>query len=92
MRFAPAIGLWLESDAGMNFEQLTRQVMDKRGFTCGLWTPCVYVHREQNMQAYVYGDIFVIKGARCDFYDFFEQLKAHVGKERRCTGARHWTR
>ena len=26
-------------DAGMNVEQLTRQVMDKLGFTCGLWTP-----------------------------------------------------
>ena len=25
-------------DAGVNFEQLTRQVMDKLGFTCGLWT------------------------------------------------------
>ena len=26
-----------------NFEQLTRQVTDKFGFTCGLWTPCVLV-------------------------------------------------
>ena len=40
--------------AGMNFEQLMRQVMDKHGFTCGLWTPCVFVHREKNMQAYVH--------------------------------------
>ena len=47
-------------DAGMNFEQLTHQVMEKIGFTCGLWSPRVYVHREQNMQAYVYGDNFVI--------------------------------
>ena len=38
-------------DAGMNFEQLTRQVMDKLGFACGLWTPCIFVHREKNMQA-----------------------------------------
>ena len=28
-------------DASMNFEQLTRQVMDKLGFTCGWWAPCV---------------------------------------------------
>ena len=48
-------------DAGMNFDQLTRQVMDKLGFTCGLWTPCVFVHREKNMQAYVYVDNFVIR-------------------------------
>ena len=51
-------------DAGMNFEQLTPQDMDKLGFTCGLWTPCVFVHREKNMQAYVYGDNFVIKEVR----------------------------
>ena len=50
-------------DAGVNFEQLTRQVMDKVGFTCALWTPCVFVHRERNMQACV----------QC----FFEQLKVH---------------
>ena len=58
-------------DSGMNFEQLTRQVMDKLGFTCGLWSRCVYMHREQNMQAYVYGDNFVIKGVR-------RQLKGHM--------------
>ena len=62
----------------MNFEQLTCQVMDKIGFTCGLWTPCVFVHREKNMQAYVYGDNFVIKGVRRELFDFFEQLKVHM--------------
>ena len=65
-------------DAGMNFEQLTRQVMDKLGFTCGLWTPCVFVHREKNMQAFVYGDNFVIKGVSRGLWDFFEQLKGHM--------------
>ena len=65
-------------DAGRNFELLTRQVLDKLGFTCGLWSPCVYVHREQNMQTYVYGDNFGIKGACRDLYDFFEQLKGHM--------------
>ena len=64
-------------DAGMNFEQLTRQVVDKLGFTCGLWALCVFVHREKNMQAYVYGDNFVIEGVR-ELHDFFEQLKVHV--------------
>ena len=64
--------------AGMNFEQLTRQVMDKLGFTCGLWTPCVFVNCENNMQAFVYGDNFVIEGVRRELYDFFEQLKVHL--------------
>ena len=32
-------------DTSMNFGQLTRQVMDTLGFTCGVWTPCVFVHR-----------------------------------------------
>ena len=65
-------------DAGMNFEQLTRQVMEKLGFTCGLWTPSVFVPREKNMQAYVNCDNFVIKGVRRELYDFFEQLKSHM--------------
>ena len=51
-------------DANVNFEMLTLQVIDKLDFNCGLWTPCVFVHREKNMQACVYGDNFVIKGAR----------------------------
>ena len=65
-------------DAGMNFEMLTRQVMDKLDFSCGLWTPCVFVHRETNMHSYVYGDNFVIKGVRRELYDFFEHLKVHM--------------
>ena len=52
--------------------------MDKLGFTCGLWTPSVFVHREKNVQAYVYRDNFVIKGVRRELYDFFEQLKVHM--------------
>ena len=30
------------------------------------------------MQAYVYGDNFVIKGVRRELYDFFEHLKVHM--------------
>ena len=52
--------------------------MDKLGSTCGLWTPCVFVHREKKMQAYVYGYDFVIKGVRRDLHDFFEQLKGYM--------------
>ena len=62
----------------MNFEQLTRQVMDKLRFTCGLWTPCVFVYREENMQAHAYGDNFVTKGVGRELYDSFEQLKVHM--------------
>ena len=51
-------------DAEMNFQMLTRQVITKLDFNCDLWTPCVFVHREKNMQAYVYGDNFVIKRVR----------------------------
>ena len=58
-------------DAGMNFEQLTSQVMDKLGFACGLWTPCVFVRREKN-------DNFVTQGVRRELYDFFQQLKVHM--------------
>ena len=79
-------------DAGVNFEQLTRQVMDKLGFTCGLWTSCVFVHRRKNMQASVYGENFVIKGVRRELYDFFEQLKVHMGaRSKGVLEARPWT-
>ena len=36
---------------GMNFVQLTGQVIDKLGVTCGLWTPCVSVHREKDQRS-----------------------------------------
>ena len=52
--------------------------MDKLGFTCGLRTLCVFVHREKNMPAYVYGDNFVIKGVCRELYDIFEELKVHI--------------
>ena len=52
--------------------------MDQLGLTCGLWTPCAFVRREKNMQAFVYGDNFVIKGVRLAPYGFCEQLKVHM--------------
>ena len=65
-------------DAGMNFDQLTREVMDKFGFTCGCWTPCALTHREKNVQTYVYGDNFVIKGSRRELQELFQQFKTHM--------------
>ena len=54
----------------MNFDHLTRDVVDKIGFIFGLPSPCVFSHREKNMRAYVYGDTFVVKGLRRELYDF----------------------
>ena len=39
-------------------------VMAKVGFEQGVWSPCLFVHRERQMLAYVYGDNFVLKGGR----------------------------
>ena len=84
-------GLLLRSIYGLRDFDM-RQVMDKLDFNCGLWTLCVFVYREQNMQAYVYGDNFVIKGVRRELYDFFEHLKVHMwAKSEGVSGARPWT-
>eukprot|EP00971_Amphidinium_carterae_P094732 1874936-Amphidinium_carterae.1 len=45
-------------DAGQNFELLVTGVMSEIGFDNGVWSPCIFVHRERNMQAFVYGDNF----------------------------------
>eukprot|EP00971_Amphidinium_carterae_P243512 4835635-Amphidinium_carterae.1 len=45
-------------DAGQNFELLVTDVMSEIRFDNGVWSPCIFVHRERNMQAFVYGDNF----------------------------------
>ena len=52
----------------MNFEQLTRDVMDKLGCTCGLWCQFVFVYQE-NMNPL---------GVRRDLYEFVNELKTHM--------------
>ena len=82
-------GLLLKSmygcrDAGQNFELFTREVMvDRLGFECGVWSPCLYTHTERDLVAYIYGDNFVCKGTRQANLAFFNDLKDHVGEERR---------
>ena len=65
-------------DAGLSFELFTRGVMEQLGFACGVWSQCVYHNAERNMQAYIYGDNFVIKGSWKNLYQFFEDLKVHM--------------
>ena len=66
-------------DAGQNFELFTREVMvDRLGFECGVWSPCLYVHARRDLVAYIYGDNFVCKGTRESNLEFFNDLKAHT--------------
>ena len=65
-------------DTEWYLEQRTRIVMDKIGFTCGLWFPCVFTYRGQNMPAYVYEDNFVIKGVRRELNEYSTELKTHM--------------
>ena len=66
-------------DAGQNFELFTREVMvDRLGFQCGVWSPCLYTHAQREVVAYIYGDNFVCKGTREANLEFFNDLKQHM--------------
>ena len=57
-------------DAGQNFELFTFEVMDILGFVAGVWSPCIFQNSKDNVQAYVYGNNFVLRGNRVKLYAF----------------------
>eukprot|EP00971_Amphidinium_carterae_P078308 1549134-Amphidinium_carterae.1 len=69
-------------DAGQNFELLVQETMvSKLGYTQGVWTPCVYHHREPGLQTFVYGDNFVTHGSRVGLESldwFYKELSKHM--------------
>eukprot|EP00971_Amphidinium_carterae_P352695 6492705-Amphidinium_carterae.2 len=66
-------------DAGQNFELLVQETMvSKLGYTQGVWTPCVYHHRERELQTFVYGDNFVTRGSRVGLDWFYKELSKYM--------------
>eukprot|EP00971_Amphidinium_carterae_P349736 6491191-Amphidinium_carterae.1 len=63
-------------DVSSNF--LLEVMVDRLGFIAGLWSPCIYCHTGLNLQAYIYGDKFVIKGTRDGVLGFHDRLQEHV--------------
>ena len=40
------------------------------GFMAGLFNPCIFKNLKRDMQAFVYGDNFIIKGSRTNLSRF----------------------
>lgn len=73
-----ALSLYGLRDEGMNFELFTCGTMGKLHFDCGLWTPCFFQNEQLDMQAYVYGGNFVIKGPRELALQLVRRLKEYM--------------
>jgi len=65
-------------DAGQNFTLFTFEVMDTLGFVAGVWSPCIFQNEEENIQAYVYGDNFVLRGDWAKLHIFFGKLNVRM--------------
>ena len=56
--------LSIRPTAGQNFELKTYDDMKALEFDAGLFNPCIFNNQKRNMQAFVHGDNFIIKGTR----------------------------
>ena len=66
-------------DAGQRFEAFTHEVMTgKLEFLNGLWSPCIFKHKRDNVLVFVYGDNFVAKGTREKLRWFHDSLSQHM--------------
>ena len=70
--------LYGSRDAGRQFELKVRSVMTLLDFSVGLFSPCIFKSESRNLQAYVYGDNFVLKGNRESLHTFARDLGQHM--------------
>ena len=65
-------------DAGFNFELFTLDVMEKLGFTAGVWCPSLFHDPSKDLKAYVYGDNFVLLGPLQTLLTAYEELSKYM--------------
>eukprot|EP00971_Amphidinium_carterae_P018998 374110-Amphidinium_carterae.1 len=53
-------------------------MVSRLAFKQGVWTPCIYHHRERGLQTFVYGDNFVTRGSRDGIAWFYTELSKHM--------------
>eukprot|EP00971_Amphidinium_carterae_P048960 964751-Amphidinium_carterae.1 len=70
-------------DAGRRFELFVYEVMTERlGCKGGVWNPCLFVHEERDILAFVYGDNFTALAERHQEKWFMEELSKHMWAKR----------
>eukprot|EP00971_Amphidinium_carterae_P295146 5860914-Amphidinium_carterae.1 len=51
---------------------------ERLGFKGGIWSPCLFVHEEKDIRAFVYGDNFTTLAERKEQKWFMERLSKHM--------------
>ena len=70
------MSLYGTRDAATNWQKEVAKEMMKWGFTRGKYNPCLYWHRQLNIQTLIHGDDFVSVGNRKDIKKFKEQIES----------------
>ena len=65
-------------DAAKNWENHYANVLVKMGFTQGLSSPCIFFHKERNIETVVHGDDFTSLATENDLKWLAEQLKKQL--------------
>ncbi|CAK0811159.1 unnamed protein product, partial [Prorocentrum cordatum] len=77
--------LWVKLPQARTSQLLVCETLEgKMGFACGVWCPCIYRSGDGKLVAYVYGDIFVLKGSRSDNLEFHRELQKHMWVKLEC--------
>ena len=59
-------------DAGNCFDTFAEEVMAKLGFECGVFSPCIYKHKRENMACVRHGDDFILLATRRQHAEFLK--------------------
>ena len=61
-------------DAAQCFDVACENAMAKMGYTIGLFSPCLYLHKTENVAVFRHGDDFVVFGTRTQQAEFKSEL------------------
>ena len=61
-------------DAAQCFDVACENAMAKMGYTIGLFSPCLYLHKTENLAVFRHGDDFVVCGTRTQQAEFKSEL------------------
>ena len=64
--------------AATNWEYFSRSVMVNLGFTPGKYSPCLFLHEQRRLRAFIHGDDFVLAGTDQHLLWFEVEAKKHI--------------
>ena len=81
------MSLYGTRDAATNWQNEVAKEMHKWGFKRGKYNPCLYWHKELNLQTLIHGDDFVSVGTEESVVKFKEQLESRFEVKTKVLGS-----